>query len=274
MFSPEEPALNNQPLTADQVAEETKKELQAYGEQYKLRGLEGRVERGLDPAGMLAVKVTRQKLEKVAEKLGASVEDVITVTNELHTGAIWKYADLLAKADRPDIETWMVAGEVTTNGKEKEGDLTPEEFVKDLERVNQFLDQAVENPKEFFEQAKENLITKSKTQFTVEDGVPVSELDSGFLAMAVNGYKSGIVVDKGGLLFVGANELDYGVLESVGLKEVEKEDRGRMSTFYVDSEGKDVVKKLYSGFAIVLTGDKNVARRLAKTGEEKAQAKK
>ena len=275
MASQEEPILNDQPISeADRIKEETKKELQSYGEQYKLRGLEGRVERGLDPAGMLAVKETREKLEKVAEKLGVSTEDVITVTNELHTGAIWKYADQLASAERPDIQTWMIAGEVTTNGKEKEGDLTSEEFVEDLARLNKLLDQAVADPKEFFKKAKENLITTSKTQFTVEDGVPVSELDSGFLAMAVNGYKSGIVADKGGLLFVGANELDYDTLEGMGLKKVEREDRGRMATFYVDSEGKDVVKKLYGGFAIVLTGDKNVAKGLAKTGEEKARTTK
>ena len=31
-------------------------QLKTYGDQYKLRGLEGRVLRGLDPAGMLAVK--------------------------------------------------------------------------------------------------------------------------------------------------------------------------------------------------------------------------
>jgi hypothetical protein len=255
----------------EQVKEELKLELQAYGEEHKLRGLEGRVERGLDPAGILAVKETRAKLEQIAEKLGASIEDVIATTNELHVGAIWKYADLLVSADRPDIETWMIAGEVTVRGKEKEGDLSAEELVKDLQRINALLDQAKEDPQAFFEKAKENLITTSKEQFTVEDGVPMSELDSGFLAMAVNGYKSGVVIDKGGLLFVGANELDYDVLEASGLQKVEKEDRGRMATFYVDQEGKDVIKKLYPGFAIVLTGDKEVAKKLARTGEERAK---
>jgi len=248
-------------------------QLRAFGEKYRLRGLEGRVQRGLDPAGMLAVEETRSKLEKIVQGLGAKPEDVIKLTNELHVGAIWKNADALAKGDNPSMQTWMVAGEVTDRGKGKEGDLTEEEFVRDLERVNRLLDEAVADPKSFAEQARTNLVTQSKEQFKVEDGVPVSELDEGFLAMAVNGYHSGIVKDKNGLLFVGADELDYGALEKMGLKMTQREDRGRQATFFVDSSGKEVVKKLYPGFAIVLTGDMETAKQLARTGEEKAKGR-
>lgn len=249
-----------------QIAEE----LKAYGEQYRLRGLEGRIQRGLDPAGMLAVKETREKLERIAKGLGADMKDVISLTNELHVGGIWKNADALAEGKRPDVKTWMVAGEVTVSGKEKEQDLTPEEFIADYERVNKLLEEGGSNPEDFAVRARENLITRSREQYKVEDGVPVSELDSGFLAMAVNGHKAGIVKDKGGLLFVGANELDYGSLEKVGLKALEKEDRGRMATFYQDQEGKDVVKKLYPGFSIVLNGDIGVGKKLAMSGAELA----
>ncbi|MBI3631885.1 MAG: hypothetical protein HY225_00340 [Candidatus Vogelbacteria bacterium] len=240
-------------------------ELKTYGDQYKLRGLDGRALRGLDPAGMLAVKETRQKLEKISVELGASIEGVINMTNELHVGAIWKHADLLAEGTRPDIKVWMVAAEITNSGKHKEGDLTPEELVLDLKRINSLLDEAVKNPQKFFEVAKSNLISRSKEQFHLDDGVPMSEVDGGFLAMAVNGYKSGVVSDKGGLLFVGANGLDYRSLDSQGLKVMEREDRGRVATFYVDASGKEVVKKLYPGFAIVLTGDKEVAKKLARS---------
>ena len=45
----------------------------------------------------------------------------------------------------------------------------------------------------------------------------------------------------------------------------EREDRGRMTQFYTDSLGKEIVKKLYPGFAIVLTGDRDVAKTLARS---------
>lgn len=246
---------------------EVTEQLKAYGEINKLRGLEGRIQRGLDPAGMLAVKETRAKMETVAQKIGVSIEDVEKITNELHVGAIWKYADKLAEGDSADVKAWMIAGEACVRGKEKEGDMGKEEFLADMGRVNGLLDEAASNPEEFAKKAKDNLISKSKEQFVVADGVAMSEQDAGFLAMAVNGYKSGIVKDKGGLLFVGANELDYGVLEAGGLKATEKEDRGRKAIFYIDNDGKDVVKKLYPGFAIILNGDMEAAKNLARTGE-------
>ncbi len=248
--------------------EQIKNQLQEYGEENKLQGLEGRIQRGLDPAGMLAVEETRTKVEKVAEALGASMEDVIKLTNELHTGAIWDKADILAEGKDPAVKTWMSTAEVTVSGKEEEGDISEQEFIQDLTRVNNLLDEAINDPEEFAGKAKGKLIDRSKEQFTMDEDVPVSEVDAGFLAMAVNGHKSGIV-EQGGLMFVGSKELDFSVLESMGLKEEEKEDRGRMATFYVNGEGEDVVKKLYGGFAIVLNGDKEVAKGLARTGERK-----
>jgi hypothetical protein len=254
------------PKTSDEIVEGVSDELKKYSEDYNIRGLEGRLERGLDPAGMLAVAETRTKLLEVAGVLGATEEEVIELTNRLHTGAIWENADKLAKGDSPDIQTWMIAGEATVNGKEKEGDLSQDEFLADLERVNSLLDEAVKDPKKFLEQAKGNLVDRSKEKFTLEDGVPVSEVDDGFLAMAINGHHAGIVADKDGLFFVGSEKLDFDMLENMGLKKVEREDRGRKSTFYVDAEGKDVIKKLYDGFGIVLSGDRDIAKKLAGTG--------
>jgi hypothetical protein len=269
--------MENMPTPEELRLNAIKQDLTTYGEENKLRGLEGRIQRGLDPAGMLAVKETRIKLEKVAEALGASMEDVIKLTNELHVGAIWNNADKLAKGDDPAVETWMTAAEITTAGKEKEGDLSEQEFIKDLERVQELLDEAMANPEEFALRAKKSLVDSSKEQFSIsEDGVPVSELDSGFLAMAINGYKAGIVKDKDWNLFVGANELDYNVLESMGLKAVEKERRGRMATIYVDDKGNNVVVKLYPGLALLEKGEASpasvkIAKELVRTGEVKSK---
>jgi len=153
--------------------EEIKDELVKYGEENKLRGLEGRTQRGLDPAGILAVKETMGKIEKVAEALGAKVEDVIKLTNELHIGAIWDKADELAKGENSDIKVWMVAADVTTHEKEKEGDLEKEEFIEDYKRVNKLLDEAIADSQGFAKRAKENLVDSSKKQFKIEGDVPV-----------------------------------------------------------------------------------------------------
>ena len=257
------------PETQEEKIAKITTQLKTYAEQHKLRGLEGRIQRGLDPAAMLAVKETRDKLDKVAAILGADMKDVESVTDQLHVGAIWALADKLAAGTDPNIQTWIVAAEVTTFGKEKETDLSDQEFLKDLKRIDSLLTDAVQDPNGFATRARENLITSSKEQFELDDDVPVSGLDSGFLAMAVNGHKAGIVKDKAGLLFVGANELNY---ESLGLRAEVKEDRGRQVTFYVDEEGNDVVKKLYPGFAIVLNGDLEVAKKLARSGMRKAES--
>jgi len=69
-------------------------------------------------------------------------------------------------------------------------------------------------------------------------------------------------VKAGDLFFVGANELDFDSLaEERGLETVEREDRGRVCTFY-QKEGVDTIKKLYPGFGIVF-GDAVLACELA-----------
>jgi len=246
--------------------EQIKNQLKAYGEQNGLRGLEGRIQRGLDPAGMLAVEETRNKIEKISGALGASINNVVGLTNELHQGAIWDKADILAKGDDSAIKVWMIMAEATIAGKGTEGDISEDEFILDLVRISKLLDEAVSDPSGFVNMAREDLINRSKEKFEIDDGVPFSGDDDGFIAMAINGYKSG-VVEQGGLFYVGANELNFDILKTLGLSEEEREDRGRMATFYVNNTGESVVKKLYKGFAIVLNGDKEIAKELAKTGE-------
>lgn len=242
-----------------------RKELAAYGEQHRLRGLEGRIQRGLDPAGMLAVGETRAKAEKIAAALGVSMAEVVALTNELHVGGIWKNAPRLAEGKDPVVIVWMILGEVTNAGKEVEGDLTESQFRADYERVNRLLDEAVRDPKAFAERAQKSLMESSGKQFRMDGDVPVSDLDSGFLPIAIHGHRSGIHRDADGFLFVGADKLDYGVLEKMGLRAEQREDRGRTATFYVDADGNPVVKKIYDGFAIVLSKDMEVAKTLART---------
>jgi hypothetical protein len=253
---------------------EITKELQNFGEQHGLRGLEGRINRGLDPAGMLAVGETRKLVEEIAEALGSSMEDLEKLTKELHVGAIWNNADDLAAAERPDVQVWIDLAQATLGGKEVEGEVNGDEFLEDLERIKAVLKEAIEDPVAFTKNSIETNINNAEGDFELEDGVPVSKLDRAFLSAAIAGHKSAVVEDANGLYFVGANELDYGYLESEGLTPVEKEDRGRMATFYQNEAGEDVVKKLYPGFAIVVNGDREIAKSLARTGGEMAEQAK
>ena len=99
--------------------------LVAYGQAHNLRGLEGRIKRGLDPAGMLAVPGTRSKLEGIANAIGADMKAVDQLTAELHVGAIWNKADSLAKCEDPNVQLWMIAAEATS----EKGDLNEEEIL-------------------------------------------------------------------------------------------------------------------------------------------------
>ncbi|MDP4000681.1 MAG: hypothetical protein Q8P83_00320 [bacterium] len=235
-----------------------KLELQAYG----LRGLEGRLERGLDPAGMLAVKETRSIIEDIAEKSGTDIAETDEVTKDLHTGAVWSRAKDLAKAEKSEVRLWMLLADECHEVNDQ--DLDQDQYIEDVERIRKDLKAAQENPDEVIDQAVQRTLSSAKEKFVEKDGVPFSEEDA-FLHMAIAGKKYG-VCKAGELYFAGSEELDYSALEAEGLTPVDREDRGRMVTFY-QKEGKDVVKKLYPGLAIVF-GDEKLALRLAKSAEK------
>jgi hypothetical protein len=241
-------------------------QLTEYGQQEGLRGLEDRVQRGLDPAAMLAVPDTRQRLEGLAQAYGADFAEVESLVKDLHVGGVWRRADELA-AGSPAAAVWIAAGEATVRDKAVLGDLTPDQFQDDMRRVTRLLDDALADPVGFGTQARANLIDRARTQYQLEDGVPVATTPEGFLAMAVTGYKSGIVADAANnLLFVGANELNF---DAVGnrhaLSRAVQEDRGREAAFYVDAAGERHIKELYPGFGIVLDGDLELAKDLARS---------
>lgn len=244
-----------------------RRELEEYGSANGLRGLVGRMQRGLDPAGMIAVEETLGALEDIGNALGVDLVAFIRLTNALHVGAIWDYVDAFRSGNDPALQLWMVAGEACVSGKEKESDLTPEEFLKDVQRVEGLLAEAVVNPQAFVQRAHQELVGRAEAKFVLEDGVPMSEVDDGFLSAALCGYSSAVVKDKDGLMFVGAQALDYQALIHLGLAEVTRFDerRGCEVTFWVDQEGVDVVKVLYPGFCIVFQDRSDVAKALAKT---------
>lgn len=250
--------MDNQEQEHQIRLEAHKLELQNYG----LRGLEGRLQRGLDPAGMLAVKETRSLMEEIARKTGTDLEKTDEVTKELHTGAVWTRADDLTQADKLEIRMWMLLADECHEVNDH--DLNPGEYSQDVDRIQRELSAAVEDPDKAIEQAVRHIINSAQKKFVLKDGVPFSEEDA-FLHMAIAGRKYG-VCKAGELYFVGAEQLDYSLLETEGLTSSEREDRGRMVTFF-QKEGKDVAKKLYPGLAIVF-GDEELALKLARSAEE------
>ena len=227
-----------------------------------LHGLEGRIQRGLDPAGMLAVGETRKIIEEIMKKAKINIEDVDALTKALHVGAIWSKANDLGEAEKPEVKAWMLLADECHEVNDK--DLLPDEYLEDVDRIKSDLELAEKDPEAALDKAVERIVEMAKQKFTIKDGVPFSEEDA-FLYMAIAGEKYGVCKD-GDLYFSGADQLDYSVLEKEGLTSIDKEDRGRMATFF-QREGKDIVKKLYPGLAIVF-GDEELARRLAKSAEK------
>ncbi len=249
--------------------EEVKKELAEFGQAHGLRGLDDRIKRGLDPVGILAAAETRRPVEAVAEKEGGRLEDVLKMTLDIQTGGPWAYAAKLKEARDPDAKVWMMMNAANTLGKEREMDLTEAEFLADLDRVRGNLAAAEADPEKFFEKARRHVLEESQKRFRVVEGVPISEMDNGFIAMAVNGYEAGIIQDADGMLFVGAKEIDAGVLEKWGLHPELREDRGRKDVeFYVNDKGEALIKKLYPGFAVVLSRNFDLARAVARASDK------
>ncbi len=232
-------------------------ELQNYG----LPGLEGRIQQGLDPAGMLAVKETRQIIERILDKVGIDMEKIEVLTRELHVGAIWDKSYDLALAEKPEVKVWLLLADKCHEVNDRE--LTFEEYSKDANRIIEELKEAEKDPEYFFEVSRQNIVENARLKFTKKDGVPFSNEDA-FLHMSIAGEKYGVCA-SGDIYRVGANRLDYSILEREGLVSVQKEERGEICIFF-QKDGRDVVKIKNPGYAIVF-GNEELALRLAKTAE-------
>lgn len=262
-----DPVLRDQPSTTESDVQlgNIRSELNDFAEQNKIPSLEDRIKRGLSPVGIIALHETRQRVEKLAAKLDASFADVLKMTVGIQTSGPWEYVSKLKNATDPATKIWIMTNAVGTLGNEREMDMTSTEFLEDIKRIDRLLDEANENPDVFFEKAKEYVLEKSQERFRIEEGVPISEMDNGFVAMATNGYEAGIIQDADGMLFVGAKQIDDEVFEKWGLKSETREDRGRRVNFFVNAKGEAVVKKLYPGFVIVLSRNFELAKAIVKS---------
>jgi len=173
---------------------------QLYGIGYGLQGLNGRLQGGLDPAGLLAVHATRQIIRSLIPP--DAFDSLVTLTNELHRGGIWAHADSLSTSDAPEVKAWFLMGCACVESNT--GDLTRGEYFQSVRGVLRYkrMDEAVA---EMRERAIDSYILVDHAG----QKIPFGDSDSGFLDMAITGYKSGVVAqeeqDRGpNLYFVGA----------------------------------------------------------------------
>lgn len=258
-------------------------ELRAFSDELKIPSLADKVNRGLDPIGILAFSETNKKVRDICEKMGVEYDDLVTMTKDIQLTGPWKYIKRLKKSADPTVKAWMMINAVSTIGRKRELDFTEKEFLADVDRIHERLDRAVENPERFFDMAKPYVMEDSRKQYRVEKGIPISEVSNGFIAMGINGFKAGVYHDPDGMLFVGsAKPIDDGVIESWGLKAVVKNDRRvvqgkvieREVTFYENENGDTLAKKVHPGFVVVLSRSFKLAKAIAKVGMVGAKAEK
>ncbi len=251
--------------------ESLKGELQAYERAHKLRGLEGRMKAGLDPAAMLALGEVRSRAQKVAEAVGADMTKLDDLTARLHVGAVWTEAGRLATAEDPEAKAWHVLAQSCLERNTSMAELDGDGFLADIARVVGELEAAAADPNKITEAIRENT-GDARSAFTMEDGVAYAEGEYPYLKMAIAGETSGVWFqpdpEKGeDLYFVASTELDFDGLANKGYEKTQREDRGRMVTFW-QKDGQDVVKQLSPGFGIVLNKDRQLAVEIARTGHK------
>ncbi|MDO8572020.1 MAG: methyltransferase [bacterium] len=263
---PGHPSIKNIPPKKAEVFDEVKHSLADFSKEHGLLDLSDRIKRGLDPVGILAIEKTREKVQKLCERLHAPYEDVLQITVDIQKNGPWEYAAALKNASDPAIRVWMILNAVNSMGKEREMDLTAKEFIADLKRINALLEKTLEDEEHFFLQAKNHVLEHSQRQFRIQEGVPISEVDNGFIAMAINGCEGGIIQDADGLLFVGVKSIDTNIFSKWGLRREVRRDRGgRDVTFYVNEKKEELIKQLYPGYFIVLSRDFTLAKAIVKS---------
>ena len=231
-----------------------------------LRPLLDRTTRGLEAVGIVALKETNAAAKRLADKMGADYDALLEMILAIQTGGPWPYAAALKDAQDPVVKTWIMLRSANNMGREREMDMTEREFLQDVERIKGHLTEALQNPEGFFKKSKRSVLEDARQRFRVEDGVPIAELDNGFVPMAIDGYPAGVLHDADGYLMVGAGEIGDRAFVEWGLHKELREDRGRPNVeFWVNDKGEALIKKLYPGFVVVLSRNFDLAKAIARS---------
>jgi len=236
----------------------------------RLQPLTDRVQRGVNPISLMGLRETAGPVAELEQAWGVDRQKLLDVSAVLQSGGPWDYADEFRSGKDPAVRLWLTLAGVSNMVRKRELDLTPDEFVGDLEKAERLLKSAVADPEAFYVRARESVVdgleeAKQKRLYVVEDGVPISELDDGFTYMAIEGHRSGVWIDADGMLFVGAKEIDGGSITKWGLKaESAQDERGRTVTFYANEQGERLIKQLYPGFAVILNRSFELAKAVSR----------
>ncbi|MBP9864568.1 hypothetical protein KBC54_03925 [Patescibacteria group bacterium] len=225
--------------------------LKAYGEAHKLYQLEGRVNHGLDPSGMLAVPETRALAESIATRLGTTVEAVEGFISELHTQGPWKNAEKLKNGgNSPESRFYLSLAGVCEEKPDANG-MTPTDYLNDRSRVVSELNVLGGNDaakaEELFKNHLESRVYRMKDKKVLDvDGVkvPIAQGDI-FIGLAAEGYTGGI--SKTGedsnpktMYFIGTESFSPETIQSIGMvpafAELYNPDTQSMDRVEVDSE--------------------------------------
>lgn len=149
-----------QSLVPIQSIDQVRSDLRHYGMQHGLSGLESRLTTGLDPIGMLAVRETRERLERIASPLGASMRSVVELTYRLFRKEPYKNGSPSSADYSPHELVWMIAALAAQDGQR----LDPIGFLHDYWRLNKELETAAIYPQLAAEKALASLLHRLRVQ--------------------------------------------------------------------------------------------------------------
>ncbi len=244
------------PLTKEESTriDEDRAALRSYSEAHNLRHLEGRIEHGLDPSGMLAVEDSRLLAEEIAEKLGTSIEECEAFIAELHTTGPWvRIEELRNGGTTLRAKMYLTLAGVCGEKLIRKGQHSPREYIDDRNRVMRELTSLNRQDRkkaeqEFEKNLQERVYDLSDKEIIEINGVEVI-LASGdpFIAMAAEGFEGGI--SKSGpdgspdsMYFVGTQSIDERSITMLGFVPVFAEVPGSPSLKRVEI-GSEEAKK-------------------------------
>ena len=250
-------------MNAEELVELHREELEKYGDRHNLDGLAGRLQMGLDPAGMLAVEETSEIVKgKVQERYDAEAANVmnklVLITNDMHQNGEWKYSNV-----NPTVEPAMGVFQLLKLACKEDHtrSLDTEGYSNNYQGVVSVLsdtsiESAIENMKE-----QDN---KIEIEVVELNGKKVGFAGIGpwaFSAMPGRGFPAGVYQTGEAEFLVASESLNYEAFAAKhGLTAASlPEEPGK--TAYRNDDDELVAKQVYGGLAVAF--DKKVALDLA-----------
>ncbi|MEI7512529.1 MAG: hypothetical protein WCK01_03660 [Candidatus Uhrbacteria bacterium] len=282
----------------EQLITSDTEQLMAYAAAHGLRQLEGRIQHGLDPSGMLAVGETRALAARIAETVGTTIDEAEAFISALHTQGPWQNVEKLKDGGTTPEAKWYLHLASACMEKNDDSELLDKQgYLLDRARVVAELTQYTETESSareelFNERLQERVYSIPGFQVEEVDGVKVPVAEGyPFIGMAAQGYEAGVSRtgpdgDAKTLYFSATAAFHESTLEAVGVVPVfaelynpttqsmervaadsEEAKQGRLvygSSNQLDQdlrERQGALKRISPGYYLAY-GDKNLAVRL------------